>query len=280
MASDPQTLFEQAKCFGCYGASSVDLLKLALLDQIAAGGSGSCLNLSGVASPLNVITPDFVGQVYVQADGTVWQAGSLLAASWVSICSPGGGGAGFLGSTIGTLIFNLQSDDSDTSISFPNLIAFPDDVFIALNPALVSISAPLVVSAATISWTQNPVLASVNLDSLVSLTGSLVFTDSALTSLNLPALTTILAGFNFSVEGNPIVSLSIPNLIFGDPAFLNCFGCALDAASVNLILARCVASGLTTSTIDISTGTSAAPSGQGIIDKAALILAGNTVFTN
>lgn len=38
MASDPQSLFDQAKCFSCYGISSDEALELALLQTIAGGG--------------------------------------------------------------------------------------------------------------------------------------------------------------------------------------------------------------------------------------------------
>lgn len=53
-------------------------------EPVPSGGE----NLSGAASPLNVVTPDFVGQVFVQDDGTIWQAGSLLNSSWTAVCAP------------------------------------------------------------------------------------------------------------------------------------------------------------------------------------------------
>lgn len=57
-------------------------------------------------------------------------------------------------------------------------------------------------------------------------------------------------------------------------------GNALTTESINHILARCVAAGVTTCNIELQDGTNAAPTGQGLIDKAALITAGNTVTTN
>lgn len=50
--------------------------------------------------------------------------------------------------------------------------------------------------------------------------------------------------------------------------------------NTDAILAACVASNVPNGTLDLSGGTNAAPTGQGITDKAALILAGWTVTTN
>ena len=57
-------------------------------------------------------------------------------------------------------------------------------------------------------------------------------------------------------------------------------GCGLSEATVNHVLANAVANGMTGGEIYLAGGTSAAPTGQGIIDKADLITAGNTVTTN
>jgi hypothetical protein len=58
-------------------------------------------------------------------------------------------------------------------------------------------------------------------------------------------------------------------------------GCALTESSVNAILATLNSiPGLTGAYIDLSGGTSAAPTGQGITDYGALTLAGNTVTVN
>jgi hypothetical protein len=90
---DPQTLLMQANCYACYADNGymLQLMKLALLSQISTGSgvpASTCENLSGAASPLNNVTPDFVGQVYVQSNGEIWQAGNLLNSSWVVIGGP------------------------------------------------------------------------------------------------------------------------------------------------------------------------------------------------
>ena len=79
------------------------------------------------------------------------------------------------------------------------------------------------------------------------------------------------------------VSLSTVILAALNPAsFIDLSGCALTAATVNAILANAVANGMTGGTIDLSGGTSAAPTGQGILDKAYLLATTppNTVTTN
>jgi hypothetical protein len=57
-------------------------------------------------------------------------------------------------------------------------------------------------------------------------------------------------------------------------------GCAFTQATVDAFLRRGVVSGLTTSFIDLSAGTSATPSAAGQADKATLIGNGCTVITN
>ena len=58
--------------------------------------------------------------------------------------------------------------------------------------------------------------------------------------------------------------------------------CAFPASVVNAILANAVANGMTGGTIELQGGTSATPTGQGILDKAALqaTVPPNTVTTN
>lgn len=62
------------------------------------------------------------------------------------------------------------------------------------------------------------------------------------------------------------------------PVGWNFSGAAI--TNTNQILAEAVASGVSGGTLDLSGGTNAAPTGQGLIDKATLILAGWTVTTN
>jgi len=149
-------------------------------------------------------------------------------------------------------------------------------------------------------------LGSFNLDSLIKVDLEFSLAQSAMPSAILPSLTAILVGdFNLQLIPN-MVTLSAPVLTFVG-GNIDCPGPfpngalvtvnlasfimsngrtysfdnnALSAASVNHILARGIASGVTSATIDTSGGTAAGPSGQGTADKSALIIAGNSVTTN
>lgn len=86
---------------------------------------------------------------------------------------------------------------------------------------------------------------------------------------------------------NATANISSPNLssftstISGcQGSIINITGCALSATSVNYILAQLVALSPTVGSFDLSGGTSASPTGQGITDAATLVSNGCTVTTN
>lgn len=80
------------------------------------------------------------------------------------------------------------------------------------------------------------------------------------------------------ISSNLLTTFVTTGMIFADFNSIDFSSCiSLDAATVNGILASCVASSLANSAISIG---GAAPTGQGIIDKATLIAAGNSVTTN
>lgn len=62
MAIDPQTLFDEAKCFSCFGSLTAEqMLELALLARIAGSGGG------GGGGATTRITED--GQIRITEDG-------------------------------------------------------------------------------------------------------------------------------------------------------------------------------------------------------------------
>lgn len=161
---------------------------------------------------------------------------------------------------------------------------------------LTSVSAPNFTTCQGIITIDNdPALISITLSSLQFLGQDLDCSGNALlTALSLPVLTSVGslgsaffanayfgAGINGTVGvATPLTSIIIPGVIFTNGMAIDFQGCALGAASINQILRRAVVSGLTTAVITLQGGTNAAPSGQGVADKAALIAAGNTVTTN
>lgn len=120
--------------------------------------------------------------------------------------------------------------------------------------------------------------------SFPALTNALTITtvnDIQLQTLLLPLLATLTGG-NFNC-GNcqSLTTVDIGAVIIADGSTIDFSGDNLDVTSINAILRRCVVSGLTTSDIELANGTNAAPTGQGLLDKATLLLSpGNTVNTN
>jgi hypothetical protein len=299
---------------------------------------------------LNVITPDFVGQVYVQADGTIWQAGTLLANSWTVICAPSSGIVingtqlssfvmiGALGgtpdtsisfpdvtqTTVGGLVLNNNA--SLASLSVPNLQDVATEINI-IGTAITTLSLPALASypgtainggvtlqvldiplvgnegtlindlgslgglttlninsipsfAADFDLSSQTSLTSLNISSLATVGGNLNLNGTAaLPTFSAPALTTI-SGNASAVNALVLATFSAPLWVVTDGTQIIFTGDALTEASVDHILARCLASGVTTCNIDLSGGTNAVPGAQGQLDKAALILAGNIVTTN
>ena len=97
--------------------------------------------------------------------------------------------------------------------------------------------------------------------------------------MNLPVLATVGGVFQTPLCAG-LASASLPVLIFPDGFLVDFDSCILDVASVNQVLARGVASGTTFSDYELNSPGNAAPAGQGLLDKATLIGAGNTVNTN
>lgn len=154
-----------------------------------------------------------------------------------------------------SIVGNFFSNNSSvlTILSLPALVSV-NDFTVYNNATLTTINTPLLATGGAFYIALNPVL----------------------TGLSFPSLTTSAA---FYANDNPaLTAFFAPNWL--PSADVNFVGCALDAASVNHILARCVAAGLSGFTVDVSGGTNAAPTGQGIADVATLTGAGNTVTTN
>lgn len=276
------TLVEEAKCLGCIGISQPEQIKLALLQRIAAS-SVSCAQQTGTEdNPVGIYLPDFTGQLY-QGTYTSWKSTGPTVNDWTLICDSRV--TIFNATTFDR--FGIVQDNSSTQFSFPNLTTVIGAIDIGSFAiyectALTSISAPLLTSVDDdISFENDTALTSINLMSLqtINVSSFQISGCTSLTGLALPALVAI-GGDVLSVGCTVLNSLAVPVWLPTDGTTIDFSGCALDVTSINLILARCVAAGVTTCTITLNGGTNAAPAGQGAVDKAALIGAGNTVTTN
>jgi len=101
-------------------------------------------------------------------------------------------------------------------------------------------------------------------------------------TLDLSALVTIGASAVVDAYDNPLlVTPALGNFTAGNNATINFSGCALDEATVDHILARCVVNaGFVSGIVDLSGGTNAAPSVAGAADASTLTGRGVTVTTN
>lgn len=200
-----------------------------------------------------------------------------------------------------------------TIVSAPKLTTTDGDINVSDNDLLTSLLFPVLESCGRFSSFNNPALATLSLPSLTSVlfglqisncdglvnlslpvfasagsvyptAGVLVISGNAsLASLSLPALTNV--NQLFQITNNPaLVTWSAPGLVFTNAITTQQYdfsGNALSAASVNAILAQAVSNpAYDTGSLKLEGGTNAAPTGQGIADKATLIGRGVIVTTN
>lgn len=155
---------------------------------------------------------------------------------------------------------NLSACSNLKALCFDALTVITDTVFgfnVYDNVSLEVLSLPATADCqTTLNVNANPVLKIVNVPGAVTIRNCNIVNNAQLTTINL---------------GEALFSNGFDHLFSGN---------ALTVESVNDLLAQCVNSGLTGGTIDLSGGTNAAPTGAGLINKAALIAAGCTVNTN
>lgn len=181
----------------------------------------------------------------------------------------------------------LDGTASLTTLSMNSLTTIAVNLSMTGAGVLTTLNLPALTSVGDHIQTNNLGATSIVLDALLTIGGGVPgvgFFDTVgcpnLTSISMNALTDVGAlGTDFGVSPN-LVTVSWPNVIFQEGTIVGLDGDALDAATVNQTLARGVASGTTTADYELGNGTSAAPTGQGVIDKATLIGLGNTVNTN
>lgn len=198
----------------------------------------------------------------------------------------------------GSLLTNLMTA---TLISYPALISIGtswavDSVVVPTvsMPLLVFVGGDIILVSSTIDtlslpslvWVGSMIEASLctvtefSFPSLTTVVGNFLC-DSCnnLAMFDMPVLTSV--GGDIHCNSNPVLTtVNIPALVFHNGEVVRFHNCALSAASVNHILARAAASGVTSLTLQLEGGTNSPPTGVGITDKNALNAAGNTVTTN
>ncbi len=256
--------FLQAAILSADVESCNDLLELDCPHLISVAGAFTAINLPALTiANLPVL-------VNVGGDFSITTSpGSLVSLNLSSLTSVGG-------------VLGLADNNLLSSIDLPSLTTVGLDFYADGMPNLTSISMPLLNSVGVDLNLDNIGITAANFPSLAIVTGK-IFIDScpAIQSIQLPLLVSS-AGLYFDTD--PLLtSVSIPNFIPVNGNTINCSGSSLNAASVQLILRRCVLAGVTTCTIDLSGGTNAgllSLSVQGQADYAALFAAGNTITLN
>jgi hypothetical protein len=184
--------------------------------------------------------------------------------------------------------FNPHDMAALTSLSAPALATVGSNFNPSNMAALTSLSLP---ALATVGGAFNPntmaALTSLSLPALATVGGNFSPQNmAALTSLSLPAVATVGSGFTLDTGTDALASLTLNaglRTVGGDVVFSSC---ALDQASVDVLLIRLAGldgTGGTTSYDNHAvtiTGTSATPGAPGLAAKAVLVARGNTVTTN
>lgn len=308
---DPSDLMEASKCFQPLTEPQLKAIQTYLLCQIANGGSGACANLEGADSPLGSVTPDFIGQVYQQSDGTIWQAGSLLSSSWEIINGAdlftynSGTGTAFASTLARYFSSNFWISGSNlTEITLPNVETVGGYFDIDTNTALATlditglrtVSSGLYLSdndllteydissletvGTEMVIQNNAAITSIDASSIVTVTGALgtIDNNTLLESIDLTSLVTVTG--SVGIINNPALdTITVPAWLPTNGTNLTFTGNALLEATVDQILARCVANAAYISgTVDLSGGTNAPPSVTG--DADVLILQGRGCTVN
>lgn len=181
---------------------------------------------------------------------------------------------------------NVSSNNVLTSVAFPALTSLPSVVATTINsnPLLTTISfdALVTVTTSALNCAANVALTTFNAPLLTTIVSLSLSGCTSLTTLSLPSLVTA-SGLNaMNCSGcTALTTVSLPNYLPSNTRAQNFSNCALDQASVDHILARCVANAAYVSgTISLNGGTNATPSAAGLADKATLVARGCTVNTN
>lgn len=292
----------------CTALASVNLntftsVTALIFEDCTALTSFSATSLTTVTSNFNIemtvgrlaIVGNFVLPALTTVGGNFSLLGASVGSALTSVSLP----------SLSSVTFNLKIANNSklTSISLPSLTTVGLDFNFSNNAILTSVAAGSLQTVASIlNGSNNPSLVSVSFSNLTTtaylgfnacfaLTGitltnlsncvDIFFQDcSSLVSFSLPAMNT---GTVLNCRFNQCASLTSYShglIRFVNAGTFSWFEAALDVTSVNAILVGAQASAPTSSIFNLTDGSNAAPTGAGIVAKAALITAGCTVDTN
>lgn len=260
--SFPALLSISPNSFSAAGCTTCLTIDLPALSQIQFGSLilSSCISVTSINAPLLTSSG---------GDVDVSSCNSLTSLTLTSLNSVAGS-------------FNAANCTSLAALSMASLTSLGQNLQFDNCPTLVTANFSNLPSVGgVLSGNNCAALTTVTLTSLTSVANGISINGCpSLVTLNLSSVSSI--GFDSSFDSDTsLVALTLnATWPFPDGIQFTAFNCALNAASVNDALIKADAAGLTGTVIDISGGTSAAPSGAGATAKTNLIAAGNTVNTN
>jgi hypothetical protein len=175
---------------------------------------------------------------------------------------------------------SLQNNSS-TAFSAPVLATIGGSVYASSNFLLSTFDLSSLASVGSaFSFTSNAALVVLDMLALTTVTGDLdVSTNNSLTTVNAPLLVTV-GGSVITQNSAALTTVNLPLWVPTNGTLILLTGCALSAASVELILRRCVLSGVTTCTIDLSGGTNAGTASLNAQGQADVVTLGAQLTIN
>lgn len=275
-------------------------IKTGFWDKLAKAPKGY-LNLSDLIVPQNLSSLGFPA---IQRDIVVIDDVTLAAIRISSDTTVYSSSLSFSNLTTVTGDVNLYASQN-TAVNFPKLQSANS---ISISGAL-SVSLPKLVSCVEDVFINSPYITNIDLPEYVS--GGIFFDYmDSVSSINLPKYTTTGPNERINIIPSPdtitpLTTLTFPSLLTAGSVSINSFSNltdisfpvatslitspgdgiylnnnALSESCVNALLAKFVETNVSNETIDLSGGTNAAPTGQGILDVATLTANGCTVLTN
>lgn len=267
------TLLKTAHDSGLNILANTALTSFSAPNLISAGaGAGANANAINISSNSALITLSL--PVLVTVGGTasfIVQSNTAMTSLVLSQLATTGGGLTISGNTL------------LASVALPELLSTAGTFSVGTNAALTSLSIPKLASVTQFNCQSNATLTAISAPLLATSSGGLsmgLTGNTLLASISFPELVTVAGGINAANLAN-LTTVTLTKYLPTNAKAQNFGGCALNQASVDHILARCVANAAYVSgTVTLSGGTNSTPSAQGLTDKATLIGRGCTVATN
>ncbi len=222
-----------------------DLLQYADTDGMASGDVW-CYKVRGVNRPYPaVLFSEFSNVGCAVKDLSMLDVGAVSHPTWM-------------------LAYGVLSFDDSTlvdSLDLSGLLYVEDGFALDVTTNLDSLNLNSLALVAGPFTFDSTALTTLVLPVLESVGGDLTFTFSHLTSLSLPALENLNGDFECD-SCLSLVSVSIPNLLMQNGRSYHFDNCPLSVASIEHILARAIASGVTSATITLDSN----PAGHGLSD--------------